>query len=336
MHPTERLDPASATDEDLADFHALSVAAFAVDRPDAPPPTYEAMAARLRTPITRMDAQQVWAAREAGRIVGVAIVQAPEPGGNQHLSVADIRVHPRHRRRGIGTDLLRSVLGELRVAGRPRILGEGVTAGGDGAAWATAVGFAEVNRFVLQVLQVAGADPAGWDVPVPAGYTLQRWSAAAPDHLVASYAAARGAMTDAPAGDSTFQFPQWTVDSVRSAEMVYRERGVDRRVVVAVEPAGDVVGVTEVEIYPSQPELVVQQDTVVVPAHRGHGLGRALKAAMMRWLLAERPGIERVVTNTAAANRHMIQVNDQIGYTTTRIMVDVEADVAALAARVGC
>jgi RimJ/RimL family protein N-acetyltransferase len=165
-------------------------------------------------------------------------------------------------------------------------------------------------------------------VPVPAGYRLERWSAAAPDRLVASYAAARSAMTDAPAGDSTFQFPQWTVDSVRSAETVCRERGVDRPVVVAVEPAGNVVGVTEVEIYPGQPELVVQQDTVVVPAHRGHGLGRALKAAMMRWLLTERPGIGQVVTNTAAANRHMIQVNDQIGYTTTRIMVDVEADVA--------
>jgi GNAT superfamily N-acetyltransferase len=336
MHSTERLNPETATDDDLADYHTLSVAAFAVDRPDAPAPTYEAMAARLRTPITRMDAQKVWVVRRAGRIVAVATAQAPEPGGNEHLSVTDIRVHPRHRRGGIGTALLRSVLGDLRAAGRRRILGEGVTAGGDGAAWAAAVGFAEVNRFVLQVLPVAGTDPARWDVPVPAGYRLERWSAAAPDRLVASYAAARGAMADAPPGESTFQFPQWTVQSVRAAESVYRERKVGRWVVAAVGPTGGVVGVTEVEIYPGQPELVVQQDTVVVPAHRGHGLGRSLKATMMRWLLVERPGIDRVVTNTAAENSHMIHVNDQLGYATTRTMVDVEADVAALADRFGC
>ncbi len=47
---------------------------------------------------------------------------------------------------------------------------------------------------------------------------------------------------------------------------------------------------------------------------RGRGLGRAVKAAMMRWVLADFPDLERVVTNTAAGNASMIRVNGQIGY----------------------
>jgi mycothiol synthase len=328
---TERFDAAAAADADLADYYGLSVAAFAVDRPDAPPPTFDAAVARLRTPITRVDDQQVWAARGDGRIVGVAVAQVPELGSNNHLSITDIRVHPEWRRRGIGTALLRPVVAELAAAGRPRILGEGLTAGGDGPAWANAVGFTEVNRFVLQVLQVAGTDPDRWLVPVSPGYRLRRWLGSAPEQVVESYARARTAIEDAPSGESTFRFPQWTVEAVRASEAVFRERGVQRQVVAAVDAAGAVAGLTEVEIYPSQPEQVVQQDTAVLPAHRGQGLGRCLKAAMMRWLLAERPDIDRVVTNTAADNSYMINVNHQLGYTTTRTMVDVEADVSRLA-----
>jgi RimJ/RimL family protein N-acetyltransferase len=62
---------------------------------------------------------------------------------------------------------------------------------------------------------------------------------------------------------------------------------------------------------------------MVTPAHRGHGLGRAVKAHVLRWLLADRPALESVETGTDAANAPMIRVNEQLGFVTDREVVVV-------------
>ena len=44
---------------------------------------------------------------------------------------------------------------------------------------------------------------------------------------------------------------------------------------------------------------------------------------MLRWLLADRPELERIDTGTAAANAPMIRVNERLGFVTTREVVVV-------------
>jgi RimJ/RimL family protein N-acetyltransferase len=59
---------------------------------------------------------------------------------------------------------------------------------------------------------------------------------------------------------------------------------------------------------------VYQWDTLVLPSHRGHGLGLALKAATMREaadLLQDR---RRIITYNAAGNEPMIRVNEALGF----------------------
>jgi mycothiol synthase len=51
---------------------------------------------------------------------------------------------------------------------------------------------------------------------------------------------------------------------------------------------------------------------------------------MMRWLVVDRPGLERVSTNTDAVNTHMIAVNQKIGYSVAEVVVDVEALIDSL------
>ncbi|WP_431906631.1 GNAT family N-acetyltransferase [Nonomuraea jabiensis] len=240
------------------------------------------------------------------------------------------------RRQGIGTALLRRALSESPVAGRELVVGRGVTAGGDGEHWIRALGFTVVQRVALQVLRVPEVDPALWEVPVPPGHRLERWTGAAPGTLVESYARARGAIHDAPTGDSSYRHPHWSVPRVRQAEHDARRRGVEHWTVVIVHEASDaVVGLTELEIFPGMPDTAVQQDTAVVPGHRGRGLGRTVKAAMMRRLLAERPEIGLVVTNVDASNDYMTRLNHQLGYVTTRTMLTAEAACGALESRLG-
>ncbi len=39
---------------------------------------------------------------------------------------------------------------------------------------------------------------------------------------------------------------------------------------------------------------------------------------MLRWLLADRPALERIDTGTAATNFPMIRVNERLGFVTAR------------------
>ncbi len=320
----------SASQSDLDEYYQLVLDTGRVDRPDEQPPTYETVVSRLVVPVTDRGPSRFWAAHQDDHLVGLADLGLPG-GDNRHIAITDIRVHPRWRRRGIGTALLAAAIPTLRREARSIVAGWGVTAGGAGAAWADARGFRVVHHDVLQMLALGEVDPRIWNLPVPPGYRTVRWIGTAPGDLVASYALSRTALQGAPTEESTFRAPTWTKYSVRAAERGLRERGIEERVVVAVHRAtGSVAGHTAVEIRPHRGDLAYQADTAVLPDHRGRGLGRVVKAEMIRWLRVEHPQITRIGTSTAAGNTHMIKVNHDVGYRTVRDMVDVEADLDPL------
>jgi len=52
----------------------------------------------------------------------------------------------------------------------------------------------------------------------------------------------------------------------------------------------------------------------VARPHRGHRLGLLTKAAMLDWLASAEPGLQRLVTWNAASNKHMVAINEALGY----------------------
>ena len=70
-----------------------------------------------------------------------------------------------------------------------------------------------------------------------------------------------------------------------------------------------------------------QNDTGVDPAHRERGLGRWLKADMLRRVLAERPGIELVETWNAGSNAPMLAINHELGFRLARVSGNWQADI---------
>jgi ribosomal protein S18 acetylase RimI-like enzyme len=304
-----------------------------VDRPDEETPPFEAAVGRLLTPLTARGPEQFWCVRVDGHLVGMATVGFPDDE-NGALAMTDIRVHPDHRRRGIGTALLRAALPTMRERHRATVAGWGVTAGGAGSRWAETLGFRVVHHDVLQVLDLGQSDPERWDTGAPAGYRIARWAGSAPDDLLVSYARARVAIHDAPSEDTSYRDPQWTPERVREAEADLRRRRIEQRVVVGVhETTGEVAGLTEVELHDTRPDFAYQGDTAVLPSHRGRRIGTWIKSHMIQWLRYERPAVRRIGTSTAASNTHMIRINHELGFETLRRMVDVEAEVAALSSR---
>jgi mycothiol synthase len=324
-------NPHEASEHDYVDYHAMLSTAKALDMPEDPPLTYEAAIGRLRTPPLTDGACSYWAARLDGHIVGMSRVALPQ-GENSGLVLLDVTVHPERRRQGIGLELLRVSMPAILSAGRGIVIGTPMKSDAAGVQSAVRLGFQETHRTVMQMLVVTDVRPERWDVAVPLGYHLERWIGMTPAHLLDSYAAARPAIADAPTGQTSYRDESgWTAELVRETERELAERGVEERVVVAVEDdTGKVAGLTGMLRYPHRLEFGYQNDTSVLPAHRGHGLGLAMKAAMMRWTTADWPELERGITATAADNTYMIDVNLALGYRTAREMVWVEITAAEL------
>lgn len=302
--------------DDTAELHAYADVRAAAH----PESSRERIIASLREPNPDFSEVIRLVARRDGEGVGITSVGLLS-GVNARLAVGPITVHPAHRRQGIGTALLDALLPELRVRGGETFESWGVTKDSAGEHWAMARGFQVVASRVLQRLTIS---EAVLTTTAPSGYRVERWIGATPEHLLASVAETRQSIHDAPATASAAQAPEWTPEVVRAEEAEARAAGVEQRVVVAVEETtGRVVALTDVPLHPSDTTDTRWGSTMVTPAHRGHGIGRAIKAHMLQWLRAERPELLRVDTGTDAANAHMIRVNEQLGFRLSREIVVV-------------
>jgi len=327
---------AEASEDELRQCYEVYLEEGRQDFPGFPEMSFESFAAAMRGPrYEDAGPWRTWAAWDGERLLGFGLAVYPDRHMT-HWSQVRARVAGIDRRRGVGAALLRAIVADVRSEGRTMLANDQVRLGGEGERWANSVGFANTLSIRWQMLHVAEVDPALWDVPVPAGFRLEQWADAAPVALVDEFAAARNAIDEAPNGDSAYRGPEWTVERVRQAEADLRDAGDDSRFVVAVhEETGAVAALTGMLLRPGRVDLCWQRDTAVVAEYRGLGLGRVVKAAMMRWLLAEFPDLGQVITSTAAENAHMIRINEQIGYTHYADFGRFEASVEHIGAALG-
>ncbi|MBS2963810.1 GNAT family N-acetyltransferase [Actinocrinis puniceicyclus] len=328
-----RFDPIRESDVAVRDWFDLAAAIAVEQRPEFPAPEFDSYVEQLRLPVTAFGPQSFWAARDSGELVGAmrAIYLGQE---NSNSAFVTVNVRSDRRREGIGTQLLAGSLTDLREQRRSLVVGQNIVLDGPADRWATKLGFAKVQQRAEQHLRVKEVDPELWQTPAPSGFRMRRWIDSAPEELLEGFATLRNSIADAPKGDSSYQPPEWTPARVRQEEAEVRAAGRVHRFVAAVhEHTGTLAGFTELAYTLGYPSVCFQQDTAVLRDFRGLGLGRAIKAEMMRWLIAEQASVETVMTNTGADNVHMIRVNHQLGYVTVRITAFVEAETELLSAR---
>lgn len=312
----EELDFAQASEVDRRGLHEV-VAAWAVESsPGRKKPPYAASVARWeKRDELGFEPPRFVVARDGGKITGYAQVQVSEAEANAHLAIVAVVVLPEHRRRGIGTALLHAVPSLLN--GQTVIESWSVVKGSASEPFAAARGFRVITSMTRQRLDVGEPPEAG---ELPPGYELVNWFGAAPEEFVEAYVQGLNAIADAPFGETSLDHAHNTVESIRQGEAVS-----DRWVVLLLHK-GEVAGVTVVERNSAVPTVAEQLHTVVLPAHRGKGLGRLIKARMLHDLT----GVERVFTRTSSDNEHMLRVNRSLGYIDLYTYMAVQAKTADL------
>jgi GNAT superfamily N-acetyltransferase len=296
----------------------LTNAAGKVDAPFEHPTTPEQYALRLRHGWDG-EVPETHAAWERDRLVGLVAVETSE-WDNTHLAWLEVRVHPDARGVGHGSELLGFAEARARDLGRTSI---GI------AGWDSpeTLGFAGkhalprkssairrrqwVSRLDRTELDEVYADA----VAHARDYELLRVGGRTPADMLPAVAELTAAINDAPMDDLDIEDEVFPVERVAAYEDAQLARNLHLyRVLARHRETGELAGHTVVVVEADRPGIGEQHDTSVVDVHRGHRLGLALKADMLRWLAEEEPALETLDTWNMESNAPMITVNARLGY----------------------
>jgi GNAT superfamily N-acetyltransferase len=268
------------------------------------------------------------AARSGDRLVGTAALSA-SLSDNLHLANTDVNVLPAHRRQGVGTALLDAILDWCREHGRSTVLGEAhVPVGPDSDqtesyAFASSHGFVTVHLEDHLLLPLPATPPGDAEIP---GYQVVTWMDHCPDEYVAAFCGMRNQMNqDVPKGDVDME--PIVVDEKRLRTLEGRTARLFHSVVSAARAVdGSFAGYSRVFL-PRGGTDVIQDDTLVMPGHRGHRLGTALKLATLAVVQRDHPERTAMHTWTAVENLPMQRTNREFGFSPVERLHEMQRSI---------
>ena len=330
--PTATLTVAPLDTDDPAEVAAayrVKVLAGENDVPDFPPPCRVAFEAGLRVPWPGLE-RHWWVGRTSGGdLVGYLDVELPMLDNLENAYV-DIVVAPEHRRRGYGRALYDHLVAFMRERGRRRVLAftaETLPEGGvprdpGPSESCRALGMRSALGEVRRRLDLETVDRADLDAMLAgaraasAGYSLVRWGSVVPEEYIAGVALLDSDfLNQTPLGDLQLEAEKVDADRIRAMDRARAAFGRKAVNTAAVhDETGELVAWSGLSRPASHVEHGGQGITLVHPAHRGHRLGLLTKIENLDYAIAEMPGLRYIDTWNAAVNKHMIAINEQMGF----------------------
>jgi GNAT superfamily N-acetyltransferase len=296
---------------------ALRNARKALDSPWSHPDT-EAWWAHWLTHGWDGDVPRAFVGITEGRVVAAGELTFPTYD-NPHWADLGVDVLPAVRRRGYGSALMGRLLDEVRAAGRrsPAMGGwDSVATRGFAAHHGFSPKLVEVSR--RHVLADTDWETVGRlrdEAAAHAGdYELLRIAGRTPPDLLPAVAEMTAAINDAPNDELDLEPEVFTPERVEKYEQSTEATSRLFRVIARHRATGTLAGHTVVTVERDRPWIGEQDDTSVVGAHRGHRLGLWLKTEMALWLHEAEPQLATIDTWNAKSNKHMIEVNEALGY----------------------
>jgi mycothiol synthase len=214
-----------------------------------------------------------------------------------------VRVLPKHRRRGIGSELLDRVVAHAAQLGRPQVSGMVFEDDPDSIAWVTNRGFEEYQRQVELSRELSSAEA---EPQVPDGVDLAPLDESRYQEAYAVWVECYPDMPVSP------PIPAPTYEE-------WLEEEVSGPVTLLALDAGHVVGAAA--LLERVDGLAEHGLTAVLRSHRGRGIATALKQALIHW--AGERGFRELTTWTQDGNAAMQAVNLKLDYRPRPAVIDV-------------
>jgi GNAT superfamily N-acetyltransferase len=317
------LDPFNAPSADA--WYVAFRAGASAGRIAAPVVPKSSLFSLMRAPTGNHDRRAI-GAWDGGECLGTVLIEYPLRH-DTHTVEVDVNVRPEHRRRGIGAALFDHAMSQIRASGRTTVTDElNVADDSAGYAFATARGF-EIRHTERRLML---------DVPMPEetlaalerrsddGYRVVTWIGPTAEKWIEVFAEMRTLMErDVPIGERDHEPRVIDADFVRASEPALVGRGYGIVTAMVVDGGGAPVAYTRMFVTVDR-ENVTQDDTFVLRAHRGHGLGTLAKVANLRQLATFHPEARHVHTWTAEVNDAMRAINERFGFREVETMHNIE------------
>lgn len=309
-----------ADDQAIDAVVRIEAAAAAVDLPDFPLFCPQRLIGSVRHPMPG-DAPVHLLAHLDGEAVGVLKLELPQLDNTENAAI-ELTVHPAARRRGVGRALFDRATELAREHRRKRLTAMTPDTAPAGTAFAQMLGADSVLADVRRRLDIDRLDPAALArlqaeaQGRAAGYQVVLWRGHTPEEDLADIAYLEGRLVaDAPMGDLAWEPERYDAERVRAAEIALDARGRRQyHTGIRHQASGRLVAWTVLDVAATVDWHALQQITIVDPEHRGHRLGLLAKLENLRYLRDHEPAVRVINTFNAAANDHMITINEQLGF----------------------
>lgn len=280
-----------------------------------------------------------------GAPAGILTLSYPDDGSNPRTLEVSISVLPDHRRRGVGAGLLRFAVVTARDLGRSLLSGSIADTVPAGESFVEAIGAKKALDMHHNAVAVANLDLemlGSWREEGPPrgpGYAVEVVEGLYPEELLERIAPLYDVlMRDAPTPES-YEPREHTPELIKGWITNLLE-GADLITAIAIDRRTEApVGLSQLGRRHRDETTWFVTTTMVDPQHRGHALGKWLKAAACLEALERWPGAEWMETGNAFTNEAVLGINHAMGFrhefTISEVEIDVDTAEAYLASRSG-
>jgi len=320
-YKVELFDEQKASEGELKAYYDFFMQILAEARPDEPRRPYDKF---IKQVLIHSDSLLIkrWVIWDNEQIIAYAIIYKTLDGENQHFPEVDIFVLPKWRCKGLGKMMLNKLHEEGLKENCTMFEFSTFSNTPSGSEFLNSIGAdncitENVNQMLIADLDMDLMDK--WIAKAgerAADYEIELWMDKYPEKELKKFIKLYNNFWNSiPVGSLDYEYEELTPVRLKNELSSKIERGWKNWSMVARhKKTGAYAGFTNIMYTGFNPEMLNQGNTGVAQEHRNKGIGRWLKAFLIRHIIKEMPEIKKVRSENANTNRAMLNINEQMGF----------------------